>query len=257
MKNINGTIKKAIFYLLLATMIAAGQSGTKHFFERGNQAYRDGDYQGALEWYGKIVSAGYESSQVYYNMGNCYYKLDQIGLAILFYEKAFKINPRDREIKFNLELANLKVVDRLESPPQFFLFDWWDKIKTYFNIDQWTKLVAALYVFTILMLILFIFLRFHPLRRIVLSVLIVFAALTVFASYLLFLNVREEAENTGAIVLVSSVNVLSAPNENSTDVFVLHEGVKVILSDQRGEWVEITLPDGKSGWMKREMIGII
>jgi tetratricopeptide (TPR) repeat protein len=238
-------------------MIVVGQSGTKHFFEQGNQAYRDGDYPGALEWYKKIVSAGYESSQVYYNMGNCYYKLDQIGLAILFYEKAFKINPRDREIKFNLEMANLKVVDRLGSPPQFFLFEWWDKIKTYFNIDQWTKLVAALYVSTILMLILFIFLRFHRLRSVVLTILIVFAALTVFASYLLFLNVRAEAENTGAIVLVPSVNVLSAPNENSTDVFVLHEGVKVNLSDQRGEWVEITLPDGKSGWMKRETLGVI
>lgn len=250
-------ITRATLCLLLSTSIALSQSGAKHFFDQGNQAYRDGDYQNALEWYGKIVAAGYESSQVYYNMGNCYYKLAQTGLAILYYEKALKLNPHDREIKFNLEVANLKVIDRLESPPQFFLFEWWESVKTYFTIGQWTRLTATFYVVTFLAGIFFILLRFHRLRRIILSILIVFAILMVLASYLLFLNVREETGNTRAIVLLPSVNVLSAPNENSTDVFVLHEGVKVQLSEQRGEWVEITLPDGKSGWIKLDSLGVI
>jgi tetratricopeptide (TPR) repeat protein len=249
--------KKTILFLLLLTVLAAAQSGMKHFFEQGNRAYRDGDYQTALEWYRKIVGAGYQSSPVYYNMGNCFYKLGQTGYAVLYYEKALKLNPRDREIKFNLELANLKVVDRLEAPPQFFLFTWWDSLKTYFTIGQLTRLMATLYVLTTLMLIVFLFMRYHALRRVVLSLLIVLAVLTVFVAYLLYLNVQAENENTHAIVLAPSVNVLSEPNENSTDVFVLHEGVKLNLSQRRGEWVEITLPDGKSGWMKGENLGVI
>jgi tetratricopeptide (TPR) repeat protein len=250
-------MKKVILFLFLFTIVAVAQSGMKHFFEQGNQAYREGEYQTALEWYRKIVGVGYRSSPVYYNMGNCFYKLGQTGYAILYYEKALQLDPRDREIKFNLELANLKVVDRLEAPPQFFLFTWWDTIKTYFSISQLTRLMITLYVVTILMLIAFLFLRYHAFRKVILSLLIVFTVLTLFASYILYLNVQTENEHIEAIVLVSSVNVLSEPNENSIDVFVLHEGVKVNLSQRRGEWVEISLPDGKSGWIKQENLGII
>ncbi len=243
--------------LLLLTLIAfrlPGQSGMAHFYEQGNQAYREGNYQSALEWYGKILSAGFESSQVYYNIGNCYYKSGSVGRAILFYEKARKLNPRDREILFNLELANLKVIDRIEAPPQFFLFDWWEAVKTYFTVSQLTRLTAILFGAAILTLIGFLFFRE---RRVILSALIVFSVLALFSAYLLVVNAREETTHIRGIVLVSSVNVLSAPNENSTDVFVLHEGVKVTLQEQRGEWALITLPDGKSGWMKRENLGII
>lgn len=250
-------VHSIIKILLLLTLIAfrlPGQSGMAHFYEQGNQAYREGNYQSALEWYGKILSAGYESSQVYYNIGNCYYKLGAVGRAILFYEKARKLNPRDREILFNLELANLRVIDRIETPPQFFLFDWWEAVKTYFTVSQLTRLAAILFGAAILALIGFLFFRE---RRVILSALIVFSVLALFSAYLLVINAREENTRIRGIVLVSSVNVLSAPNENSTDVFVLHEGVKVTLQEQRGEWALITLPDGKSGWMKRENLGII
>lgn len=253
-------VHSIIKILLLLTLIVfrlPGQSGMAHFYEQGNQAYREGNYQSALEWYGKILSAGYESSQVYYNIGNCYYKLGSVGRAILFYEKARKLNPRDREILFNLELANLKVIDRIEAPPQFFLFDWWETVKTYFTVSQLTRLAATLFGVSILVLIGLLFFREHRLRRVILAALIVFAVLTLFSAYLLLVNARQGNGQVRGIVLVSSVNVLSAPSENSTDVFVLHEGVKVALEEQRGEWVRITLPDGKSGWMRRENLGII
>lgn len=250
-------MKKIVLFLLIFTLVATAQSGMKHFFEQGNQAYREGDYQTALDWYGKIIGAGYHSSQVYYNMGNCFYKLGQTGYAVLYYEKALKVNPHDREIEFNLELANLKVVDRLEAPPQFFLFSWWDAVKFYFTVNQLTRLLVMLYILTILILIATLFLRYHSLRRLILSLLIISTVLTIFVSYILYLNIHEENENIRAVVVVPSVNVVSEPNENSTDVFILHEGVKVNLSQQRGEWVEITLPDGKAGWMKQENLGII
>lgn len=237
--------------------MATAQSGTRHYFEQGNQAYRENNYLGALEWYHKIEEAGFESSQVYYNIGNCYYKLDQIGHAILYFEKAHKLNPDDEEILFNLEIANLKVVDRLEMPPQFFLFTWWDNIKSFFSINELAIIVIVLYVLAIGLLILLLFMRYHARRRTVLVALSVFGVLTIFFTYILVLNVQETTQNQNAIVLTQSANVHSAPNEGSTDVFVLHEGAKVRMNEQRGEWVKISLPDGKTGWLRQSYLGTI
>ena len=248
--------KTAICLLLLAGFVIA-QSGTKHYFEQGNQAYRDGNYQNALEWYYKIIEVGYEGSQVYYNLGNCYYKLDQIGKAILYYEKARKFNPDDKEILFNLELANLKVIDRIEMPPNFFLFQWWDNLKSYFTIHELTKIVVIFYVTSMLILTLFLFFRYQLARRFMIIILTCCAVLTIFSTYILVLNIQESHETPQAIVLATSVNIMSAPDENSTDVFILHEGVKVALDEQRGGWVKISLPDGKSGWMKQDYLGVI
>lgn len=234
-----------------------GQSGTQHYFEQGNNAYRENNYLEALEWYHKIEEAGFESGHVYYNIGNCYYKLDQIGHAVLYYEKALKLKPDDKEIQFNLELANLKVVDRLEMPPQFFLFEWWDNLKVFFSIYDLTIVVVILYVISIALLIALLFLRYSIRRKTILTLLGVSAVLTIFFTYLLILNVQESSQNRHAIILTQSANVLSAPNEGSTDVFVLHEGAKVSLDEQRGEWVKISLPDGKTGWLQQDYLGII
>ena len=128
-------------------MAAPNKNGSL-FFEQGNQAYRDGTYQEAINWYQKVLNAGYESGRLYYNLGNCYYKINQIGQAILNYEKAKKFFPNDSELEFNLELARLKIIDRIEMPPRFFLFEWWDKIKNFYTISQLTNLVLILYIFT-------------------------------------------------------------------------------------------------------------
>ncbi|NIW78812.1 MAG: tetratricopeptide repeat protein [Calditrichae bacterium] len=252
------TIRLLTFILLfLISLSISAQSDAKYYFRQGNQAYRSEQYNAALQWYQKIIDAGYESGQVYYNIGNCYYKLDQIGNAILFYEKARKLNPDDPELQANLELANLKVIDRIETPPQFILFQWWDAIKTYFTISEWTRLTGSLYIISMILVIVRLFLRSYRLRRWAFTLLIVFAVSTVFSGYLLYANVLAEQKQKQAVVLNQSVNVLSAPDESSTDVFVLHEGVKVTVTEQRGEWVKINLPDGKSGWMRQDELGVI
>ena len=252
------TYSKIVLLLWLCLLgIAMGQSGTKYFFEQGNQAYREGNYEAALEWYRKIVDSGFEASQVYYNMGNCYYKQDRTGLAVLYYEKARKLNPNDREINENLQLANLKVKDRIELPPQFFLFAWWDQMMTFLNISQLARLTLVFYVTAIALLIALFFLRPGGMRRATLYALVGFAILTLFSTYVLLSNIHVAKNRVEAVVLSSSINVLSEPNENSTDIFLLHEGAKVVLDEQRGEWVKISLPDGKAGWVRQAYLGVI
>ena len=232
------------------------QSGAEYFIEQGNLAYRNGDYEKSLEWYQKILDTGYESGTVYYNMGNCCYKLDKIGFAVLYYEKAIKLMPGDSEIKFNLDLTNLKVLDRVDLLPRFLLFNWWDAVKYFFSLRELTYLVIIVYVIISITLIIYFFIKTEHFRRIVFSLFIVSLALLLFWTFILILNIKD-TKNIEAVVVSKVVIVESAPEESSTNVFILHEGIKVKLTDQRGEWAKIELRDGKSGWMKFTNIRVI
>lgn len=257
MKNTSST---AILSLLLTSFILSvsfAQSGVNYFFEQGNQSYRKGNYSEAIEHYQKILDAGYESGRLYYNLGNCYYKLDKIGYAILYYEKSERLLPNDPELRFNLELAQLKVIDRLEIPPRFFLFEWWDSIKYYYSISQLTYLCIVGYFITAIVLILYLFIKRDRIRRLLFSVFLIFLVATLLSGYFLFSNIYEDETNQYGILLTPNVSVVSAPDQNGTEVFILHEGVKVKLADQREDWLKIMLPDGKSGWVKKENIGVI
>jgi len=243
-----------LLFVLISPMFADNLSD---IFQQANQAYRSEKYQEAADLYQKILSQGYESAEVYFNLGNCFYRLGEIGKSVLYYEKARRLNPHDPDIQYNLELANLKVIDRIEMPPRFFLFDWWDAVKTYYSVPQLTRLLIIIFALTILFLIAWLYLKRDRVRRLMLSASLLLGLVTIFYAYILVIRIQEQKEHREAIVLSPSVTVLSAPDENSTDMFVLHEGVKVHLDEQRDVWVKISLPDGKTGWMKSDVLGII
>jgi len=257
LKNTFSTPLLILILISFFSSVSFAQSGVDYFFDLGNQSYRKGNYTEAIEHYQKILDAGYESGRLYYNLGNCYYKLNRIGYAILFYEKSRKFLPNDPEVDFNLELARLKVIDRLEMPPRFFLFEWWDTLKHFYSISQLTYIAIIAYILTAIVFILFLFVKIDRIRQFLFSLSLIFLVLTLLSGYILFANIHEEKINQYAILLSPNVTVLSAPDENSTDVFILHEGVKVKLADQRENWLKIMLPDGKSGWIKKDHIGII
>jgi len=244
-----------IFFLYWLPLEA--QSGSGYYFEQGNKAYRANRYEKALEWYQKIVASGYQSAALYYNMGNCYFRLNRIGESVLYYQKALKLNPDDKEIRDNLDLARLKIIDRIEAPPRFFLFQWWENLLKFYTIPQWTRLTAFLYVLSMLIAILMILFKGHKFVSRIRFLLWTGGVLTLFSAYLLFVNVRREKSIKQGVVLVPAVTLTNAPEENSSAAFILHEGVTVQIIENRDEWVQISLPDGKSGWMKKADLGII
>ena len=242
-------MRTVLLFIFMAVPLWA-QSGSDYYFQQGNKAYRESDYQTAIQWYEKILTTGHEGSQVYYILGNSYYKLNQNGRAILYYEKALRLAPEDAEIQFNLELANLRVKDRIELPPQFFLFRWWDGVLAFFSLSQLTWLVAGLYGLTMLLLVL-LTLRWVPgYQRWVKGAVIACAVVGLFLGYLLYVKALDHSARRDAIILTPSVTVLSEPSSSGSEVFVLHEGAKITVAEQRGEWSRIVLVDGKSGWMK-------
>lgn len=251
--------KKVPFIIFIGLFFFGGvfaQTGVKRFFHQGNEAYASGDYQKALEWYHQIEAMGLESSELYYNIGNCYFKLNELGKAILYYEKALKLDPHDPDIKHNREFASTRVVDRIELPPRFVLFKWWDSLVSLFTINQLAKISAFSYLAFVVFLVVYLFLRHSWWRKLLFIMLVVSFVCIVLSSFLLYVNVKR-AEQEEAVVLSSVVTVYSAPDENSTNMFVLHEGVKVELDEHRSGWVKITLPDGKSGWLKEDVLGVI
>lgn len=226
-------------------------------FEQANHLYRNGDFKNAATLYKKIVHNGYHNSELYYNLGNTYFKLDEIGKAILYYERAKKIYPNDEDINFNLKIANLKVVDKIETIPQLFFIEWWYSASKGFSTDSWAIITITTIWLGIILLSLFRILKSPFTRRAFFFSGILIVAITGFSLIFSIQQNKSEKSESMAIVFSPSVTVKSSPDEAGTDLFLLHEGVKVEMVDKVGNWFKIKLVDGKIGWLPSDSVEII
>ena len=237
---------------LFATMgsPAVGSVAQIEFYQEGNRLYQDGDFQGALAGYLRLVEAGFESGEVYYNIGNTYFKLGDLAQSILYYERARRLLPGDEDVQANLDLARSLTVDEIEPLPRFWLFsaaDWW------VNLLPRTLLitvVAASYLVGTGVALLLILKRGAP--PAVWGQRIALAAGVVFLVFGLNLAVREFEVGRAqeAVVFQPQVDVMSAPLDDETlTVFTVHEGTKVRIDRLSEEWAEVMLEDGRVGWV--------
>jgi tetratricopeptide (TPR) repeat protein len=255
---------RKIALLFLAVLIPMlGMAQVEEWFEQGNAAYNEGSYEQALERYVNIENSGMESADLYYNMGNTYYKMKQFPMAILYYEKALKLAPGNEDIQTNLEIANLAVADKVNAIPQSFFARLWTRLKTVLSADGWAW--VSVVVFGLLLLCVFVFVMA---RRVGWRMVGFFAGL--FLLVCLALSVifaldryRDLKNQDEAIVMTPTINAKSSPSVNSVDLFVLHEGAKVRIMDsamdrpaydsiQPQVWNLIKLADGSIGWLPAE-----
>jgi len=248
---------KSLLLLLLAFpgLLLAQEESLQ--FEQANTFYRNGDYRKAAEMYEKVSHNGYDSPALYYNLGNAYFKLENIPSALLSYERARRLAPHDEDILYNLRLANLRVVDKIDPIPQVFLLDWWNAVVTQFSSSGWALVGIVSLWLAAGTGVLFLLARQGVLRRLA----FLLAALSVIVAIGSFVGMaeRDQAERSVSvgIVFTQSIAVKSAPDAQSTELFVLHEGVKVELLDMVGDWRKIRLADGKVGWIAAGAIQII
>ena len=241
--------------VLLSVSSAAAQGS---FFEEGNRQYQNGDYDAALESYLQIIESGFESSALYYNIGNCYFKQGDLGRSILFYERALAQNPRDADARANLELAQSLTADEITPLPGFWVLrvvDWW----VHALPGSWLVAIVGLsYLVAMVALVAVILSRSRTLETWGRRVVVVAGVLTlVFGINMVSLELGL-GEPVEAIVLVDEVSVQSAPSDDQAlQVFTIHEGTKARLDQQSGEWAEIVLADGKVGWVRLEGLEII
>ncbi|MBM4159695.1 MAG: tetratricopeptide repeat protein [Ignavibacteria bacterium] len=241
----------SILVFLTASFAAPTASQTAlDVFERGNAFYREGEFQKAVEAYEAILEQGQVSAALYYNLGNAYYRLGKLAPAILAYERGLLLDPNDPDIKHNLELANLGTVDRIEPLPKLFFVEWLHALSAVLPLRTAAWLFAACWIVLFgALATMFAFARptfLRSLRVISLTSLVALVPL----GFLLVTQVIESRSRSDAIVTASSVTAKSSPDTQSIDAFVIHEGLKVTLTDSVGEWVKIVLADGKVGWIQ-------
>lgn len=218
-------------------------------FNTANKLYQQENYMEALERYQQIEKQEMESAELYFNMGNIYYKTNQVAPSIYYYEKALRLSPNDKDIKFNLEFANTMVLDNIEPLPKSLGQKFVDGIILRFTYETWAKIAVSLaFVFAVLFL-LYHFSYSTSKKRIyfISSILtVIFVTLSLFFS---FKNKHYMDNKIEAIVFSGEAEVKSAPTNSSDVYFELHEGTKVLILESLDNWKKIKIADGKMGWM--------
>jgi tetratricopeptide (TPR) repeat protein len=244
---INKTFISSLILILLTW--SAFADGNESLFALANQKYSDGQYKEAAQSYEEIINSGYSSAALYYNLGNACYKQNELTRAILNFERALLLAPGDEDIKYNLDIANQLVVDKINSLPQFFVSKWYRQLRIGLSPDQWAWLSLSCFLLSGIFALLFLFLRSRFLRKLFLAAGIIL--LLISTSSLIFGQQQEKqfSERNTAIIFSPSVTAKSSPDDGGTDLFVLHEGVKVWIIDQLNGWLEIELADGNKAWI--------
>lgn len=235
-------------------VFAQTASSPELLMQTANNAYNEGLYDSALNVYHLIEKEQLESSGLYYNMGNTYFKNNDIASAILYYEKAKKLDPNNEDIEYNLSVANTMIVDKIDTVPQLFFKNWWDYFYNMFNADTWTLISLASWFVLIFFAGLFILTKSRSARKFAfyLGVLFLFTSVATFglASQKYYFG----KEHSEAIIFKPTITVKSSPTMNSVDLFVVHEGTKVQLLDEVQDWAKIRIADGSIGWLPMSTI---
>lgn len=223
----------------------------------GDSAYMKNDYASAIQIYEALLNRG-EAADIYYNLGNSYYKAGDIAKAILNYERALLLQPGNGDIRANLEIARSKTVDKVEPVPEIFFASWTKSLINSMSVDSWAVCGVVCFILLIVSLYLFIFSKQIVLKKAGFISGIVFLAVTILANVFANQQKDELTNRNSAIVINPSVTVRSTPSESGTSLFILHEGHKVGVKDgSMKDWKEIRLEDGKVGWVPASAIEII
>ena len=219
-----------------------------------NQAYSDGLYTEAVSLYSQVVASGLEAPELYYNLGNAYFKLNDMSHAILWYERAHRLDPGNENINFNLNVANNKISDKIDPLPLLFYVRWYQAVATLFPVSAWALQTIIFFILTLVCITLYFSSRRLILRKtgfwagILLILLTLFTILFSVSGYHSMKSLHE------AIVFDPTITVKSSPDEKSIDLFVLHEGTKVQLLDKIGTWYEVRIANGSVGWLPEQAL---
>jgi tetratricopeptide (TPR) repeat protein len=220
--------------------------------EKANSEYAKGNYQNAVGLYLQIVKTGYEASELYYNLGNAYFKSNNIPSAILYYEKAKRLNPADEDIDFNIKVANNKIIDKIDIVPELFYNRWW---KAFYNLNTakgWAIWSIVSLTLLLVLIGLYLFSNKIIIRKLCFAFSFLFLVTTALSLNFAFIQQKLLTNSKEAIVFTPTVSVKSSPDINSVDLFVIHEGIKIEITDNIGEWSEIKIANGSKGWIKKD-----
>lgn len=243
-------MKKIFYIILLIFQVSLAQNA----FEQGNQYYQKENFQAAISSYESIINSGKESADVYFNLGNCYYKLHKVGPAVYNYEKALLLNPNDQEIKTNLDFARKMAIDDIKIIPKVGFHKLIQDFTSTYHYDTWAWIAVALALVFFLFFLGYYFSGTTLKKRIFFTgMFVILLGITLSVSAGIFERNRLENEKP-AIVFAETAPVKSEPKTSSPDTFILHEGTKVYILESIANWKKIELTDETTGWIESSAI---
>lgn len=238
-----------LFMIIAMPLLAFGDAAVNSLLKKGNDQYAKGQYKEAIVTYQKIVDDGHMSALVYFNLGNAYFKNNDVSSALLYYEKAHKLSPGDEDINFNIQFANQKTTDKVEATPEFFIARWWHSFILRFSLTTLAILSIVLIITGFALLVVYRFTNSVGIKKasFYAALLIIFLGLGS-----MFTADRQQQYfdgHHGAIIFSNSVNVKSGPTPSSKNLFLIHDGTKVDVLDNNNGWMKIKLANGSEGWI--------
>ena len=236
-----------LIYLAIATI---GWGQDQDNFDKATTLYQKGDYTQAAAVYSSILKSGKESSALYYNLGNTYYKLNNVPESIYYYEKALQLDPENADAKNNLIFANQMKVDAITPLPKTWVRQLSDGIVGLFSAHTWAVLsIIGVFAF-VLSFLLYYFVERTALKRTFFSLMLAFLFYAIGSYTLAHFCHKQVSQTQYAILFDKTVRVFSDANAYSSEVMQLHEGTKVEIIEDAKDWVKIRLVNGKTGWTK-------
>lgn len=236
---------------------APGEQTAEQLWDKANTAYINGDFHAAADAYEELLSRGVSSMKLYYNLGNAYFKDDRIGKAILYSNRALRLAPGNDDIRYNLSVAEARTKDNIEDIPEFFFVTWMRDIRHTMGCTAWSLLSLALLACMLGLFLVYLLAQRISLRKAGFYGTVVAALLFMLTTWFAVGERREMLDDTSAVVMTASTAVKSSPDKSSTDLFVLHEGTVVTITDRLDGWCEVVIADGKKGWVEGRKIEII
>ena len=255
----NARVLLLVFFLLLTPLFFVHSSGVLAAVTKAeaDSAYAHQQYQQAIHDYEALLEQGV-SADLYYNLGNAYYRSDNITRAILNYERALLLEPGDADIRHNLQLARQKTIDKLSPSADFFLVTWYRSIVNMMSVDAWAWMALVTLALAIILFLVYLFAQRVAVQKLGFFGAALMVILFLLCNLFAFSQKQTLTSRNAAIVVAAETNVKSAPAQNGTDLFKLHEGTKVqITDDSMKDWKEVQLPDGKQGWIELKAIEVI
>ena len=241
-------------WLLLAMICFGGTSAKAVTKNNADTEYQKGNYQQAIRDYEEILKNG-ESAEIYFNLGNAYYRTDNITKAVLNYERARLLSPGDDDINFNLQFARSKTIDKITPQSEMFFVTWYKSLVNFTSVDNWAKTGILCIVMALLLVLLYLFGPQLMLRKIGFFGGLAFFVIFLLSNLFAFQQKQALDNRTGAIIISPSVNIKKTPAKNSADQFVLHEGTRVDIIDKgMTDWRCICVGDGREGWIETKAI---
>ncbi len=245
------------YFILYFLFIQLGSALANDLLKTAEKAYDSKKYKEAIESYEKLVKDGYKSYQLYFNLGNAYYRNNDIGKAIYYYELSRKIEPNDEDVRINLTKASAKTIDKIDAKENFFISAVKTNVLSTFTTRTWAWF--SIISIGLASLLFFVFINSSTLviKRVSFLISCVLFISFLFSYFLGYSAVQSKYENKFGIILSREVKIMNEPTVSGTSKFSLHEGTKIRVVGNNADWVLIKLDNGNEGWLKLADVGII